>query len=104
MNTSIQVVLLIPEGLGLSEAQYAGLSAATGIGTVVDGISATYAEYVSVEDLPTSYTRTTVDDVVRVEIDLGDGETFSYDEGFVVSDTIEVVANLPEAVAYLEEV
>ena len=55
MATSVFTILVVPAGLGLSQANYLELAMSCGIGQIITGVPSAYAAWLPEEHLPAIY-------------------------------------------------
>ena len=98
---SVFVALVLPAGLELTTPQLVDLAESCGTGQVILGMASAYSPYMSEEDLPALFTETITDACDHVVLDLGGGETYEYDDCYIVSAERVVEANAECAVSVL---
>lgn len=102
MATSVFTILVIPAGLGLSQANYLELAMSCGIGQIITGVPSAYAAWVLEENLPVIYQETTETACTWVPTpDTGDSGEMYCDE-YIVSLDREVTNSAPCAVEVLD--
>jgi len=99
---SVFVALVIPAGLELATPQLVELAESCGTGQIIEGLAPIYQPYMTEEDLPAVFTEAITEACDHVVLDLGGGETYEYDDCYIVSDERVVEANAACAVSVLD--
>ena len=102
MATSVFTILVVPAGLGLSQANYLELSMSCGIGQIITGVPSAYAAWLPADELPAIYRETVETACTWVPTpDTGDSGEMYCDE-YIVSLDREVTLNVSCAVEVLD--
>lgn len=99
---SVFAAIILPAGLNLTVPQLLDIANSCGSGMIIEGLAPIYAPYVSEGDLPAVFTETITEACDHVVLDLGGGETYEYDDCYIVSDERVVEPNAECVVTVLD--